>query len=144
MVNEEWKYEPDYDEFVHAGYRCVMKRNPLKAWCGYIHLDKTHPFYGISEFDLNAEFEDLPSHEGLTYSMEEDNHWVIGFDCAHSWDLLPIYANEGHIFNSEREYRNQEYVCKILMQLADYCRTIKLNYDEFKNESESDNNGRGN
>lgn len=96
-----WNDEPDYIEWVDpmTEYRCVMRRNDMGAWCGYVAIPSTHPAHGITnETDVGDE---LMCHWGVTYSscghpMDFDlengivtDLWWFGFDCCHAYDLVP-------------------------------------------------------
>ncbi|WP_178914064.1 hypothetical protein [Furfurilactobacillus rossiae] len=52
--------------------------------CGYVELPSKHPYYG-------SDYEDIPVdvHGGLTYAMQNEEYWEIGFDCAHLGDIIP-------------------------------------------------------
>lgn len=110
-----WQDEPDKIQWKDeaSGFACLVKRNHHGAWCGYVGLPPQHPFYekGYSEvYELSPKWgEDgyLDIHGGLTYSNhcaegpeessichvpdpgEPDDVWWLGFDCAHSGDLVP-------------------------------------------------------
>lgn len=90
-----WSSEPDRLEFEEFGLPCLMHRNPLGAWCGYVAVPPGHPYYGRKGNDLEV-------HGGITYADfcsghvchtpkpgQPDNVWWFGFDCAHCWDLIP-------------------------------------------------------
>jgi hypothetical protein len=92
-----WDGEPDRLEWKHQGLDCLMVRNPaLLHWCGYVGVPKGHPFYEKHYDRVDAE-----AHGGLTYSercqgpvchVADDGAapvWWLGFDCAHSGDLVP-------------------------------------------------------
>ena len=36
----EWQDEPDQEEFVYKGIKCLLWRNKSGAWCGYIYVPK--------------------------------------------------------------------------------------------------------
>src|SRR6476646_948456 len=93
-----WQSEPDRVEFVHAGFACLLLRNPrIGQLCGYVGVPREHPAYGR---DYNGV--DVEVHGGLTYAnkcqgyvchvpadgMPEDVWW-LGFDAGHAWDLTP-------------------------------------------------------
>ena len=109
-----WQDEPDEIAWVDpiTGTNCLMRKNDLGAWCGYI---------GISpELLEGVEVDDIFVHGGVTYTSHEmpgrgTSHqellW-IGFDCCHMYDFVPgmaalaaSYPNRVGTF-----YRNREYV----------------------------------
>jgi hypothetical protein len=92
-----WHQEPDRAQWQHAGYACLMVRNRVGAWCGYVGVDAAHPFYAKPYNDC-----DVAVHGGLTYADRcrgtichvpepgmPDDVWWLGFDCAHCYDLAP-------------------------------------------------------
>lgn len=95
-----WQFEPDRLEFVHAGLPCMLIRNRLGNWCGYVAVCEGHPAF---KQDYNNVPVDV--HGGLTYSApcqghichvpkpgEPDDVWWLGFDCGHAWDYIPAFA----------------------------------------------------
>lgn len=93
-----WKSEPDRVQWQHAGYACLIARQPrLGHLCGYVGVDHAHPFYGKGYDDP-----DVTVHGGLTYANKcsgaichipepgmPDDVWWFGFDAAHLGDLSP-------------------------------------------------------
>jgi len=95
----EWDTEPDSIEWTDPdhGYRCVMRRNDMGAWCGYVAVNSSHPAHGMNAADVGDE---LACHWGVTWSgldapwsnVETDgvnDLWWFGFDCAHAYDYVP-------------------------------------------------------
>ena len=92
----DWLDEPDCMVFEYLGIRClitrVYKREPdakEEIWfgghlCGYIFLLKEHPLWGKKMGDI-----DLSCHGGVTCAETTTVGHMIGFDCAHSMDLIP-------------------------------------------------------
>ncbi len=108
-----WMKEPDRVEFRALGFPCLMVRNPMGNWCGYVGVAPGHPWFekGYDDVPANA-------HGGLTFSNhchgnvchvpqagEPDHVWWLGFDCAHYMDLVP-----GLKFFSEGTYKDEQYV----------------------------------
>jgi len=90
-----WHDEPDEERFEAHGHPCLLLRNPLGAWCGYVAIAPGHPWHGIDYGQIDAEV-----HGGLTYANacaghichvpkpgEPDDVWWLGFDCIHAGDL---------------------------------------------------------
>lgn len=95
--------EGDYKEIFIKGIKCTIKRHPsLGTLCGYVYLTKHFNEWGKYYDEL-----DIIVHGGLTYSQQEDEYWVIGFDCAHSEDLVPNLDDK--TINNDT-YRDMEYV----------------------------------
>jgi hypothetical protein len=91
-----WVNEPDEFEFEHEGFVCLgrrMSRAPLMFggyWCAYIVLPDGHPWREKDYDDI----EDIEVHGGITFGgldpmpTSADRH-LLGFDCAHSGDIVP-------------------------------------------------------
>lgn len=81
-----WSDEPDSDEWVESGLRCLMRRGLLGVWCGYVLVPRGHPWHGQRPWDIAARV-----HGGVTCAREhvEPGLWLVGFDCGHAFDLQP-------------------------------------------------------
>jgi len=93
------KEEGDYFEWVYTAkneveFKCFWRRNKtLKHLCGYVILDKYNNFFGKCYDDIPVQV-----HGGLTYSEDDDDNWIVGFDCAHSGDLTPYFNQKEQEF----------------------------------------------
>lgn len=129
MSNKPWITEPYQivwtDE--ETNLPCVMIRQSMGFWCGYVGVPKDHPLF-LTEYE---EIEcDIDVHGGLTFSdylsnevvlttwenYHQSDHyldaWFFGFDCSHIDDLVPLSP-----FPRGGVYRDAEYVqkqCKLL------------------------------
>jgi hypothetical protein len=94
-----WDAEVDRVEWVHDEYPCLILRNSLGNWCGYVGVEKGHPAYGLHYDQLDYSLKPSP-HGGLTFSnfcngaichkwQACTNPWWFGFDCAHYNDYIP-------------------------------------------------------
>ena len=113
-MTAEWKNEPNEVELVLNGFDCRIERMPMGHLCGYVRIPEAHPWYLKSYSELDAVGVD--AHGGLTFSgrlMDAGGYW-IGFDCAHSGDLIP----STRYLDSERTYKNIAYVTKELEHLT--------------------------
>lgn len=147
----EWVQEPDLITFKHAGFDCeivrvVVYKEPVLQFakefqmfggylCGYIFIPLDHPWKEKKYDEIEANV-----HGGITYFERKYETWKVGFDCAHSHDILPsmisimneikeeviklvefinIYhkLKESPVF--KQEYRNIDYVIKECKSLAD-------------------------
>ncbi|HYX39981.1 MAG TPA: hypothetical protein VE954_43345 [Oligoflexus sp.] len=96
-----WADEPNKELWKSHGFDCLINRNHMGAWCGYVGVPKGHPYYGKSYRELEDADIYPDCHGGITYSEfcqgeichPTDEHaepvYWFGFDCAHAWDLVP-------------------------------------------------------
>lgn len=132
-----WLTEPNRVEFEHAGLPCLMLRGPLLAWCGYVAVPPTHPWYRFSHNDV-----DVQVHGGLTYTDkchgeichvpkpgEPDDVWWFGFDCAHAYDLAPkmqeLFEGFGMKLDRDETYRDMAYVRAEVESLAEQLAKVR-------------------
>lgn len=137
-----WDDEPDRVVWVdeETGLDCLVVRNRLGSWCGYVGLPPGHPWYGVGYDDVPAQV-----HGGLTYSAPcdddpedgichvpapgaQENLYWIGFDCNHAGDYWPMMEYIDRLVAAEsyralREsvaltYRTLAYVQEETRQLA--------------------------
>lgn len=106
------------------GYTVYIRLNALGYRCGYVVLPPTHPEHGLNYNDISLEYS---PHGGLTYSEQEGDEYVIGFDCAHSGDApdLEALAAAGGDVSRIPEFmkrsgtvRSEQYVLNELEQLV--------------------------
>lgn len=102
-----WMGEPERVSWVdpETGYSCLIRRSSLGALCGYVAVNKGHPYY---EKDCFNDYQDLKiwAHGDVNYSShcdgdveegichltkDNDEAWWFGFDCAHANDEWPGY-----------------------------------------------------
>lgn len=95
----EWDDEPDRIEWrSEGGLPCLMLRNRMGAWCGYVAVQPGHPWHGSGALGLA----DVDVHGGVTYGDkcggrichvpqpgESADVWWVGFDCLHYMDTAP-------------------------------------------------------
>lgn len=122
-----WNNEPD-DKVVWidtaTNLDCMIVRNGMGSWCGYVGLPPQHPHHGKKYDAIPWECYDV--HGGLTFTDSCGGHichvpepgrphdiWWLGFDCNHSCDRAPLsYGWRGG------EYRTQQYVVEEVTKLA--------------------------
>lgn len=128
----EWDNELDKKQWLDpiSGLPCMIKRNHMGVWCGYVGLSESHLDYGRDYADVDADV-----HGGLTYAdfcqdesdpahsichVTDDGKpvWWLGFDCGHSFDLTPRMLRDGFPAHSFETYRNQAYVEAQVLKLA--------------------------
>lgn len=105
----DWLDEPDVVKFEYKGikceiHRCVKREIYAKEeayfgghLCGYIFVPKGHPLYEKEMFDI-----DLDCWRGVSFTHPSLEGWMIGFDCAHSGDLVPTTE---HMRNTRPELK---------------------------------------
>lgn len=91
----EWIEEPDQAQFEYKGYKCLIRRIAIREeteaevmagghLCGYVAIPYEHPWV------LEEELGDKSNvHGGITFSEGTNEEWIVGFDCAHSGDIIP-------------------------------------------------------
>ena len=122
-MDKKWETEPNDKEFDSNGYKCVVKRHPsLGHLCGYVHIPKSHPLWGKSYDELYELGVNVDVHGGLTFSDQEGDAWVFGFDCAHFGDLVP--STLAHDFGIGDVYRDMEYVTAETKSLAEQLQVL--------------------
>ena len=112
-----WDNEPDKIQWrdTATGLPCLVVRNHLGAWCGYVGIeDSAHPWFGLEYMDCmldpacNEKYcthgldEKINIHGGLTYASassgeiyhvpqadEADHVWWLGFNSADAFGLCP-------------------------------------------------------
>ena len=106
------KSEGFYKEYFMNNTHCILKRNSLGCWCGYVALSKNHQDYNVIVDDLYH----YSVHGGINYfgDVATDNinmkgyKW-LGFDCGHYNDVSPTNIlkdfDDGYAV-----YRDLEYV----------------------------------
>lgn len=133
-----WNEEPDLIEWRDAvtGYPCLIVRNDFGALCGYVGLPPEHPLHGKDYDDANVDV-----HGGLTYANacggdichmprtgESDDVWWLGFDCAHSGDLVPgltmLAGTAGFKERAWETYKNVDYVEERVTSLAEQLKAL--------------------
>lgn len=124
-----WQTEPDRVEFEAHGFPCLIIRVACHGGlCGYVAVPPGHPWHGKDYSDVPADV-----HGWLTYAEscggsvchvpkpgEPDNVWWLGFDHAHSGDLLPAHGRFGGVFAdpTRDKYRTIEYARSGCIDLA--------------------------
>ena len=131
-----------------TGMPCLAVRGEFGAWCGYVGVAPGHSAYGVHCSDVDVEV-----HGGLTYANtcrgnicheprpgEPADVWWLGFDCAHSWDVVPrmLALACGSIFH-DATYKRLAYVrqecARVAQQLAELGRTT---LEGYRHDSDQD------
>jgi hypothetical protein len=101
-----WDGEPDKISWTDEAtdLPCIMVRNDMGSWCGYVAVEPGHPAHGKYYDDVEVDV-----HGGLTFCAscnetgpiersvchvpepgKPGNVWWLGFDTAHAWDVVPF------------------------------------------------------
>jgi hypothetical protein len=112
---------------------CSIHRNDVFALCGYITLTKDNSLYGVECDDIN-----IQAHGGLTYQgYDQNENWVIGFDCGHYGDLTPYFLlKEDFPFNSFGEYRDMKYVKSECESMAEQASKFSKSIERYNKISQ--------
>jgi len=132
-----WLTEPDKVQWLdpETSLPCLIVRNRLGAWCGYVGVSKSHvafeKFYDDVDVDVHGGLtfaSKCQSHDGDQETLacntichivdegEDDDVWWLGFDCAHWQDFMP--SSPMNIHGSGVVYRTQQYVTSEVERLA--------------------------
>ena len=97
----EWVEEVDIFRFIYCGYTCLIRRTIIEEFggerccpafgghlCGYVHIPEEHAVFGESVENIPIDV-----HWALTFCECDGKEHLIGFDCAHSGDLVPSEVN---------------------------------------------------
>jgi hypothetical protein len=138
-----WQQEPDYITFDHSGRTCIMHRNQLGGWCGYVSVAPGHPYYGMQPASMFAAermlyvpyVNQFPRTRHINYASkcnghvchtpkpgEPDDVWWFGFDCIGSDDIVPAFMlmySQRMLLNERAVYRDEEWVRQQLKDMAE-------------------------
>jgi len=113
--------EPWIKVFEAEGLICIIIRNVLMNYCGYVVIPNNHPLYGKPQ----EEIEDLLEvHGGITHvgSLSwAPNLFLIGFDCGHAHDIVPAMMKYSPAYIETHQgavYRDINYVEQEVRKLA--------------------------
>lgn len=129
-----WAGEPGRVAWYYRDRPCLMVRNGIGVWCGYVAVDPGHPAHGKPYEEL----EHIDAHGGLTFANrcaddrsrpghvchvpregEPDDVWWLGFDTAHLWDIVPNYPEKLRNEELGCSYKSAEWVKAETERLAD-------------------------
>ena len=135
----EWDREP-YDKIIwkdpNTGYDCMLHRNRMGAWCGYVGVSQNHGLFGVKyqdfyNLDSDEYLANFNVHGGITFtdsSRDVDENgkgvgwfyackhvWWFGFDCVHLGDCGPSEPWEERW---DSRYWSQSSVVDEVMSLA--------------------------
>jgi hypothetical protein len=121
--------EIEKDWITKSGFRAIVIFNQNGQYrCGYVGVEKDSGYYGVENSDVD---EHLNVHGGITFSGHlnglPENIWWIGYDCAHSGDLVKWPYSPDSSWSKGVE-RSLEYCVKECESLA-----LQLSYIPMKN-----------
>lgn len=138
----EWDGEPDKMQWQDeaTGLPCLIVRGPSGSLCGYVGVAEGHRCFGIGYDEVTVPGSEYGPevHGGLTFADfcaqgvdhsrhvchlsepgEPDRVWWFGFDCAHSGDTSPAYAERIGRFHNGDSYKSIGYVKREVASLAE-------------------------
>jgi len=83
-----WDSEDDREEFTSkVGLACVLQRDRLGHWCGYVALPEGHPWAAkdLSEIDSKVVYGGIKSRG----TVDGAEGFFVGFACNEPGDLQP-------------------------------------------------------
>lgn len=129
-----WDTEPDRELFESLGFQCMCLRGFSGAWCGYVGVDSTHPWYrrqdkeGMEcaspvEITFSGTFH--PDHRVKPRGFCE-HLWWVGFHCGHGLAIQPrmeaVMLKYGETFGEisgfDRHYTTLEEIRGLVGMLA--------------------------
>ena len=103
------KYTCVEEIFEYNGYKCACVFTKGGYRCGYVAIDKNHPYYGLDCGDEGPN--EIDCHWGLTYGgtgvhfcADEEGVWWFGFDCGHYTDLTDCNTAREYGLINDKEY----------------------------------------
>lgn len=116
----------------------VIKNPVTLTYCGYVCVPKQHPWYKVQY----SEIKNVNIHGGLTYSAMKHplvdiftDMWWVGFDCAHSGDIVPIIS--GPCRSKEDTYKDMKYTFEEAKKLLEQARDVYTSPTNFKSDTDT-------
>lgn len=110
-----WNNEDDREEFDIDGVPCVLQRDRLGYWCGYVLLSNGHPWANKSPEQIKAQVYGAVKHVGDI--PEKAGKWA-GFACNEPGDLLPGMMKWKRESLSDGIYRDFDFAMNECAKLA--------------------------
>lgn len=98
-IGEQLRANWDKNELIRrwewAGLICEIWFVRSDHYCAYVQLPWYHPAHGKGYGE--DELYDVEVHGGLTFAgtLNDDDYWWVGFDCAHSGDWTQLHPSLG-------------------------------------------------
>lgn len=108
--------EGDFKKFEYRGLRCYIVRKLSGHWCGYVECSYPIKYKEEEQFDVHGgvSFNTTITPYEYKYPDIHENVPVLGFDCAHYQDIIPMIKR-----TYSGTYRTKEYVENECKKLAD-------------------------
>jgi hypothetical protein len=110
-----WIHEDDREEFEASGLECVVQRDRLGHWCGYVKLPTGHPWANKNPDQIRAQV-----YGGVKFveaAPGKEGKWV-GFACNEPGDLQPGMMKWKRETLSSGVYRDYNFVVAETNKLA--------------------------
>lgn len=115
-LNKIIESEGDYFEWQNH-FKCFIRRNKFKAWCGYVLISKDYPIDSDTTIDIDC-------HGGVTYHNFDEKGLTIGFDCAHDGDIIPKF--DSLFWSADYDvYRTKEFAIDEVNKMVDQILEVK-------------------
>lgn len=126
-----WSQEPDKVVWIDEVTKldCMLLRNDLGTWCGYVGVPETHPYFGLDckrvefaferEIDFSSTCKVGASEDEKVVchcrTYEHGETWWFGFNLASCWDYIPILT---HQVATTQDYRDINYARTLVESLS--------------------------
>lgn len=105
--------EPDQCEWEYKNMHCcTLRHNRLGHWRGYVLIPQ------IMHEQIDIDY--IEMHGGHSFNRNHNGDLWIGFDCGHSWDIVP---GIGSRYDHDARYRGFAYVTKQVHSIVDQITT---------------------
>lgn len=113
-----------YEKIVISGYECYIVNMQNMFLCGYIKLPMNNPYFGkdydilnFGKYAINIQTDWTFSGTNIPCCKEAGIGWFLGFDCAHTDDIVIV---KGKLMS----HRDREYIIKCFSKAI---RMLKIN-----------------
>lgn len=118
-MNEENGFESECD-----GYKYEIRKNFYDCWCGYVYIPISI-YNGLNTFFKLTKDKELcqkiQCHGGITFESSNEDYFIIGFDCAHSFDYIPHLS-----IGNPQNYKTKEFVINECKEIIHQIKNINI------------------
>jgi hypothetical protein len=68
-LDRQIEAEGSLQEWESSGYDCLMCRNPMGNWCGYVSVGREHPWHGLKPDDHATPLPERDTPEGIAFPI---------------------------------------------------------------------------